>query len=133
MVQKMHRFYEINSTRLPRPRSRYDSLRDEVGNREAMENRILKRANEEIGRLQDSIVAEKRAREETEEAMLRRISIYFIILIDWPRPYACLLFFPLLVPFRTRIRSAYRYRSGCLRYDGRRGLEDAGRNRARAA
>jgi len=63
--QNLRRYLEVDIPKL------YDSLRDEVGNREAMENRILKRANEEIGRLQDSIVAEKRAREETEEAMLR--------------------------------------------------------------
>lgn len=49
----------------------YESLKEEVGKREEMEQRMLDIAMENVTRLQASILEEKKAREDTEEAMLR--------------------------------------------------------------
>eukprot|EP00913_Durusdinium_trenchii_P014541 g13641.t1 len=49
----------------------YESLRDEAQSRETMEDRIVRRASDEINRLQEAILTEKKAREDTEEALLR--------------------------------------------------------------
>merc|ERR1712217_664371 len=61
----LRRYLEIDVPRL------YESLKEEVDNREAMEQRVLRRAMEEVTQLQAAILAEKKAREDTEEAMLK--------------------------------------------------------------
>merc|ERR1712224_644540 len=42
-----------------------------MGNREAMEQRMLDKAMEEVTHLQEAVLAEKKAREDTENAMMR--------------------------------------------------------------
>lgn len=49
----------------------YEALKEEVSNREAMEQRMLRKAMEEVTQLQSAVLEEKKAREDTEEAMLR--------------------------------------------------------------
>merc|ERR1712193_375251 len=46
-------------------------LKEEIVKRETMEQRMMARAMEEVQHLQQAILAEKKAREDTEEAMLR--------------------------------------------------------------
>mmetsp|Transcript_54673 Transcript_54673/g.98207 ORF Transcript_54673/g.98207 Transcript_54673/m.98207 type:complete len:262 (-) Transcript_54673:143-928(-) len=61
----LRRFLEVDIPKL------YEGLKEEVQNRETMEQRMLKRAMDEVTQLQGAILAEKKAREDTEEAMLR--------------------------------------------------------------
>jgi len=49
----------------------YEALREEVAQRENMEQRMLKKAIEECAQLKTAISEEKKARIDTEEAMLR--------------------------------------------------------------
>jgi len=62
---KLRRFLEVDIPKL------YEGLREEVENRELMEQRMLKRAMDEVTQLQSAILTEKKAREDTEEAILR--------------------------------------------------------------
>jgi len=57
---KLRRFLEVDIPKL------YEGLREEVENREQMEQRMLKRAMDEVTQLQGAILAEKKAREDTE-------------------------------------------------------------------
>lgn len=61
----LRRYLEVDIPKL------YESLKEEVGNREAMEQRMLCKAMDEVTQLQSAILEEKKAREDTEEAMLR--------------------------------------------------------------
>merc|ERR1711972_18576 len=61
----LRRYLEVDIPKL------YESLKEEVSNREAMEQRMLRKAMEEVAQLQGAVLAEKKAREDTEEAMLR--------------------------------------------------------------
>lgn len=61
----LRRYLEVDIPKL------YESLKEEVHNREAMEQRMLQKAMDEVTQLQSAILAEKKAREDTEEAMLR--------------------------------------------------------------
>lgn len=63
----LRRYLEVDIPKL------YESLKEEVDNREAMEQRMLKKAMDEVTQLQGAILAEKKAREDTEEAMLRML------------------------------------------------------------
>ncbi|CAK0904871.1 unnamed protein product [Prorocentrum cordatum] len=61
----LRRYLEVDIPKL------YESLKEEVGSREAMEQRMLRKAMEEVTQLQGAVLAEKKEREDTEEAMLR--------------------------------------------------------------
>jgi len=61
----LRRYLEVDIPKL------YESLKEEVQNRELMEQRMLKKAMDEVTQLQGAILNEKKAREDTEEAMLR--------------------------------------------------------------
>merc|ERR550514_1505080 len=61
----LRRYLEVDIPKL------YAALKEEVVNRETMEQRMMARAMEEVAHLQQAILAEKKAREDTEEAMLR--------------------------------------------------------------
>merc|ERR1719424_1571342 len=62
---KLRRFLEVDIPKL------YEGLKEEVENREQMEQRMLKKAMDEVTQLQGAILSEKKAREDTEEAILR--------------------------------------------------------------
>merc|ERR1719253_1001850 len=62
---KLRRFLEVDIPKL------YEGLKEEVENREAMEQRMLKKAVDEVTQLQGAVLTEKKAREDTEEAILR--------------------------------------------------------------
>jgi len=62
---KLRRFLEIDIPKL------YEGLKEEVEKREQMEQRMLKKAMDEVTQLQGAVLAEKKAREDTEEAILR--------------------------------------------------------------
>jgi len=61
----LRRYLEVDIPKL------YESLKDEVENREVMEQRMLQKAMDEVTQLQAAVLSEKKAREDTEEAMLR--------------------------------------------------------------
>eukprot|EP00933_Yihiella_yeosuensis_P016713 TRINITY_DN14170_c2_g3_i1.p1 TRINITY_DN14170_c2_g3~~TRINITY_DN14170_c2_g3_i1.p1 ORF type:complete len:264 (+),score=80.06 TRINITY_DN14170_c2_g3_i1:109-900(+) len=61
----LRRYLEVDIPKL------YESLKEEVSNREAMEQRMLQKAMDEVTELQSAVLEEKKAREDTEEAMLR--------------------------------------------------------------
>merc|ERR1711959_495507 len=62
---KLRSFLEVDIPNL------YENLKEEVHSREAMEQRMLDKAMEEVTHLQEAVLAEKKAREDTEEAMMR--------------------------------------------------------------
>merc|ERR1712224_719411 len=62
---RLRRFLEVDIPKL------YEGLKEEVENREIMEQRMLKKAMDEVTQLRGAILAEKKAREDTEEAIIR--------------------------------------------------------------
>jgi hypothetical protein len=62
---KLREYLEVDIPKL------YETLKEEVIGREAMEQRMLTRAMDEVMHLQEAVLREKQAREDTEEAMMK--------------------------------------------------------------